>query len=44
MFEYAKAVGAESKDLKELLMRNVDAIFDDDAKDWVRQTISKYRC
>jgi predicted nucleotidyltransferase len=44
LFEYAKAVGAETKDLKKLLIRNVDAIFDDSLKPWLRETIEKYRC
>jgi hypothetical protein len=44
MFEYAKAVGATTKDLKELLLRNVDAIFDDECKEWVRTTIAKFPC
>jgi len=30
--------------LKELLLRNVDAIFDDELKPWLRETIEKYRC
>jgi len=44
LFEYAKAVGADTKDLKELLLRNVDAIFDEEAKDWTRATIEKFNC
>jgi predicted nucleotidyltransferase len=44
LFEYAKAVGAVTKDLKKLLIRNVDAIFDDSLKPWLRETIEKYRC
>jgi len=44
MFEYAKAVGATTKDLKDLLLRNVDAMFDEECKDWVRSTIEKFSC
>jgi hypothetical protein len=44
LFEYAKAVKADPKDLKELLLRNVDAIFDESLKPWLRETIEKYRC
>jgi len=36
LFEYAKAVRASPKDLKALLVRNVDAIFDEDSKAWLR--------
>jgi predicted nucleotidyltransferase len=43
LFEYAKAVGAETKDLKELLLRNIDAIFDEDLKPYLREKIEKYR-
>ena len=42
LFEYAKAVGATSKDLKELLLRNVEAIFDEDSKPWLRALIERY--
>eukprot|EP00347_Sterkiella_histriomuscorum_P010625 403375548 len=44
LFEYAKAVGATSKDLKELLLRNVEAIFDEDSKPWLRALIERYQC
>lgn len=37
MFEYAKAVGIGISEVKELLIRNVDAIFDDGAKVWLRE-------
>jgi len=36
LFEYAKAVRSTAKDLKALLLRNVDAIFDEDSKGWLR--------
>ena len=42
MFEYAQAFKVDGKELKELLLRNVDAIFDDEAKDWLRDKIIKY--
>lgn len=44
MFEFAKAMNVETKDLKALLLRNVDAIFDDTLKDWVRESINKFKC
>jgi hypothetical protein len=44
LFEYAKAVKAEPKDLKELLLRNVDAIFDEHEKPKLKEIIEKYRC
>jgi hypothetical protein len=43
MFEFMNAVEANPPQLKELLLKNVDAIFDDDAKAWVRQQIEAYR-
>ena len=44
MFEFAKANKATTKDLKALLIRNVDAIFapDQETKDWVRVKIEKF--
>ncbi len=44
MFEYAKAVGFGSRDLKNLVMRNVEAIFakDQETKDWVRGQVTKF--
>ena len=44
LFEYAKAFQLEPKEIKELLMRNIDAIFDDNCKEYLRETIGKYRC
>ncbi len=44
MFEFAKVVGHTPKELKALLLRNVDAIFDEDSKDWLRAEIEKHRC
>ena len=43
LFEYAKAVGAETKDLKDLLLKNIDAIFDEELKPILREKINKYR-
>jgi len=39
MFEFAMAMGATTKDLKELLLRNAEAIFarDDETREWVRK-------
>ena len=42
LLEYAKAVQAEPKDLKEQLLKNVEAIFDEEAKEWLRDQITKY--
>ena len=42
MFEYAKGFGIEPKELKGLLLKNVDAIFDETAKESVRKEIEKY--
>ena len=39
MFEYAKGFGIEPKELKGLLLKNVDAIFDETAKESVRKEI-----
>jgi adenosine deaminase len=36
MFEFANAVEANPSQLKALLLKNVDAIFDEDAKSWVK--------
>ena len=44
MFEFAKAFGVSTKDLKSLLEKNVDAIFaeDDETREWVRQHIKRF--
>jgi hypothetical protein len=43
MFEYAKAVKISAKEIKTLLLRNIDAIFgDDDTKAWLRAQIEKF--
>ena len=44
MFEYAKAVGGDIKQIKELLLRNVDSIFDEESKVWVKSQIIKFHC
>jgi hypothetical protein len=31
------AVDAEPKDLKEMVLRNVDAVFDPSVKDWLKE-------
>jgi hypothetical protein len=44
LFEFAKAVKANTRDLKTLLERNATAIFaeDDETRDWVKGKISKF--
>jgi hypothetical protein len=44
LFEFGKAVKATTRDLKELLVRNVEAIFstDDETREWVRNQIQKF--
>jgi hypothetical protein len=44
LFEFAKAVNATTRDLKNLLERNVEAIFaqDDETRLWVGQQISRF--
>lgn len=37
MFEFANAVEANPTDLKELLLKNVDAIFCENSKEWVKK-------
>lgn len=39
LFEYAKGFNVSSEDLKALLVRNVDAIFDETCKEWLLQKI-----
>jgi adenosine deaminase len=41
-FEYMNAVEADSKDCKEMVLRNVDAIFDDSVKEWLKEKIEQY--
>lgn len=43
LFEYAHAFGITAQDLKDRLVRNVDAIFDDSCKEWLRGQIESYR-
>ena len=35
MFEYAKGFGVETSELREMLLRNCDAIFDESCKEWL---------
>ena len=43
MFEYAKAVNISAKQMKALLLRNVDALFcDDDTKAWVQAQVERF--
>lgn len=43
MFEFANGFQVTSTQLKDLLLRNVDAIFDDSVKPWLREQIKNYR-
>lgn len=43
LFEYAKSFKLKPVDLKEMLIRNVDAIFDEDSKEWLRDIITNFR-
>jgi len=43
MFEFANAFQVTPAQLKTLLLRNVDAIFDDSCKQWLREQIEAYR-
>ncbi len=44
MFEFAKAVGATTGQLKKLLEKNAGAIFakDDETREWVKQQIGRF--
>lgn len=44
VFEYAKALNITPAQLKELLLRNVEAIFDEGEKEWLRDQVEKYSC
>ena len=43
LFEYAHAFSITVESLKERLVRNVDAIFDESSKEWLRNSILSYR-
>jgi adenosine deaminase len=43
LFEFAKGFKVSTEDLKALLVRNVDAIFDESCKEEIRAQIEKYR-
>ena len=43
LFEYAHGFDVSTQDLKDRLVRNVDAIFDDSYKEELRQQIESYR-
>ena len=43
LFEYAHAFGVTPPQLKQRLIRNVDMIFDDSCKEWLRGQIENYR-
>lgn len=43
MFEFAKGVKAQSADLKEMMQKNVSAIFDENSKEWLADVVAKYR-
>lgn len=42
-FEYCNAYAITLEQMKERLVRNVDAIFDDSCKEWLREQIAGYR-
>ncbi len=39
LFEYAKAFDVSSEDLKQLMLKGVDAIFDETCKEWLSSKI-----
>jgi adenosine deaminase len=43
LFEFANAFQVTGKQLKAQLLRNVDAIFDDSLKPWLKEQIESYR-
>jgi len=43
LFEYGHAFSITTSDMKERLVRNADAIFDESCKEWLREQISAYR-
>ena len=43
LFEYGHAFAITTADLKERLVRNADAIFDESCKEWLREQISNHR-
>lgn len=43
LFEYSKAFDVSSEELKALLIENVEAIFDESCKDWLKAKIVSYR-
>ena len=44
LFEFAKVVGHSPQQLKQLLVRNAEAIFDEESKAWLKEQIEKFRC
>jgi hypothetical protein len=43
LFEYAKGFKVAGHELKALMLKNVDAIFDDGCKVWLQEKIQSYR-
>ena len=43
MFEYARGFKQTTEQLRALLLKNVDAIFDDSCKEELKKTIEAYR-
>jgi hypothetical protein len=43
LFEYMKGFEVDCQNMKELLLKNVEAIFDDGSKEWLREKIANYR-
>lgn len=42
LFEYANATNSDIKNLKQLLLRNVDAVFDENVKESLRKQINQF--
>lgn len=43
LFEFSNAFAVTAEALKDRLIRNVDTIFDDSCKEWLRSQIESYR-
>jgi hypothetical protein len=43
LFEYCKAFDVSSSDLKELMLKGVNSIFDDSCKEWLTEKIMTFR-
>lgn len=43
LFEYSKAFDVSSLELKDLMLKGVNSIFDESCKEWLGDSIQKYR-